>query len=204
MLRGTGTPACAEIAPSAFAHSQEWLCQGSFSPVVPPDSAALKILWSAALAAATTDVVEFWSQQMAPAREFPIAPGKKLGAWVCLLAAILLWSPLWAAAWQSNAMNCCADGMCPIHAHANQSSQNNMPKQSTPCDHHSGLHLMQCSLSCCHAKIHSFVAAIVFVLPASPTSSRLPLFVTPRSFDSAREILPAVAPPDLPPRFFHL
>jgi hypothetical protein len=154
----------------------------------------------AALAKATAGVVEFCSQHMARMREFPIAPGKKLGAWVCLFAAVLLWSPLWAAAWQANAMDCCSGGMCPIHGHTNHAPQNNTPKQSTPCDQHPGLGLIQCTMSCCHAVMHSFVAAIVFVLPDSPVSSRLLLLPAPRIADSARAILPAVAPPDLPPR----
>jgi len=138
---------------------------------------------------------------MAIAREFPIAPGKKWGAWVCLLAAILLWSPLWAAAWQADSMDCCAGGMCPAHSHNNHTpSQSNLPEQSTPCDHHTGFGLLQCSMSCCHTELRSFVTAIVFVLPAAPASSRLPRWIAPPSVDGQREILPAVAPPDLPPR----
>ena len=48
----------------------------------------------------------------------PIAPGNRLRACVCLLAVLLLWTPLWAAAWQTHNMSCCTDGMCPLHGHA--------------------------------------------------------------------------------------
>jgi hypothetical protein len=107
---------------------------------------------------------------------------------------------LWVAAWQAGTMACCTDGMCPAHGHTNHQSQDNAPPQPTPCDHQTGLSLIQCSMSCCHTEVRSFVTAIVFVLPASPAVSRLALVLNPPPANSSREILPPIAPPDLPPR----
>jgi len=141
---------------------------------------------------------------MAPSISFPIAPGKKIGAWVCLIAALLLWSPLWAAAWQSRSMSCCDGGMCPIHQHSKQSPSHphHSPAAPVTCEHHSESGMIPCSMSCCQTEDRSFVASIVFVLPHALVFSGSPRFDAPLNVSSACAVLPAIAPPDRPPRQF--
>src|ERR1700739_243126 len=102
-------------------------------------------------------------------RHFPIAPGRKLGAWVCLLATVMLWAPMWAAAWQANSMACCNGTMCLAHGHSKPDHPS--PRRATPsetpmdCEHHSGSGLTSCSMSCCQESTHALTAAMIFVLP---------------------------------------
>jgi hypothetical protein len=148
--------------------------------------------WTSTPATTTlANIVE--SKPMASRRPFPIAAGKKIAALVCLAAALLLWSPLWAAAWQAATMDCCSGGMCPAHGHANR-------PQPAPCDHHSGDGLTQCSLSCCQTESPNFVASTVFLLPAQLPLSRTPRFVTAPAANGETAMLSAVTPPDQPPR----
>jgi hypothetical protein len=114
----------------------------------------------------------------------PIAPGKALGAWVCLVAALLLWSPMWAAAWQANRMECCDTKQCPVHAHHSGTSQKATPadnpqnEPSMDCHRSGSGQLMQCSMSCCHDQQRDFAAAVVFVLPA-PVNIPFPMRLAP-------------------------
>jgi hypothetical protein len=132
---------------------------------------------------------------MSTSRQFPIAPGRKMGAWVCLVAALLLWSPLWAAAIQAAGMSCCEGGMCPAHHHQPRQADS----QETPmtCEHNGA---SQCSMSHSQSEGKTFVAAMVFILPAALLHSRLSLVVTPLKISVDGEIPSAVAPPDHPPR----
>lgn len=103
----------------------------------------------------------------------PIAPGKT-GAWVCLLAALLLWSPTWAAAWHANRMECCDGVMCPAHSHrAGTPSRNAITQAATKAEDASSMEChraasspsMQCFMSCCHETQHVFAASVLFVIP---------------------------------------
>jgi hypothetical protein len=109
--------------------------------------------------------------------QVPIAPGREMSAWVCLVALTLLWSPVWAVAWQSSGMGCCENGMCAAQEHANPShhhSQKNSSQESpTNCQHHSGSSLTQCTMSCCQESTPSLTAAVIFVLP-EPTILSVP------------------------------
>ena len=88
------------------------------------------------------------------------------GTWICLVAGILLWSPLWAAALQASGMGCCDSELCAVHPKGHVHS-NTAHSQSKPMDcEHSGSGLTNCSMSCCHDPSTSFVAATVFVVPA--------------------------------------
>jgi hypothetical protein len=106
--------------------------------------------------------------------------GRKFGVWVCLLAVLLLWTPLWAAAWQANGMACCADGLCPAHGHANvaQSEPQRAAAEEPPgdCEHHgknaSHSELTKCSVSCCRETTTPFTAGVVFVLPHAAVLSQ--------------------------------
>lgn len=146
--------------------------------------------------------VESNLQRMRRSLQFPIAPGRKIAACVCLVAALLLWFPLWVAAWQSNQMNCCTGGMCPAHGHDSEQGHSPSGSQRAPmnCDHGAGGGLIECSMSCCRTEAHSFVTAIFFLLPPVIALSRIPGSASLPTFSSERAILPPVAPPDLPPR----
>ena len=125
-----------------------------------------------------------------------------MGACVCLIAAVLLWSPLWAMAWQSAQMSCCDGGICLAAHHAKQTrhSSDSTSEKSMTCEHQRGNAISQCSMSCCQTDAHVFVASIVFVLPAAPALASSPYFATPATVSAQREILPSLAPPDRPPR----
>lgn len=109
---------------------------------------------------------------MNPSLHPPSAPGKKIAAFVCLLAVVLLWAPLWAAALQANGMVCCTGGMCPTHAHSNtnHASAENETTSETPmqCDHSGHGSMMNCDMSCCHDQGQTFVASLHFVMPTLP------------------------------------
>lgn len=94
--------------------------------------------------------------------------------------------------------------MCMAHSHPKP--VRHTPEQSTSreapmaCEHHPANGLSQCSMTCCQSSTQSFVAAIVFVLPAPLLLSRTPRFVIPLIVHAPHELLPPIAPPDLPPR----
>lgn len=114
---------------------------------------------------------------MKRSRDIPIAPGK-VGAWVCLLAVALLWTPLWATAWQDKGMPCCDGKLCSAHGHAMaQHSSGNVDKtqESAPmdCGHERRAGLTACGMKCCHDQGSSIVAAVIFVLPEPARISAL-------------------------------
>jgi len=134
----------------------------------------------------------------------PIAPGNRLRACVCLLAVLLLWSPLWAAAWQIHTMSCCTDGMCPLHAHpaAPKPPAAKPAHAHSDCDHRGSTQsaTMYCSMSCCQDSSPSLTAAIIFVLPApAMISSGTLTTATPQQISAVRSV-PSFDPPSPPPR----
>ena len=139
----------------------------------------------------------------------PIAPGTKLRACVCLLAVVLLWSPLWAAVWQSHDMACCAGGMCPLHGHADPAApkpQAAAPAESPDCQHHGSTQsgTMNCSLSCCQESSAALTAGMIFVLPAATMISyRILATDAPQPISSA-SFVPSFEPPSPPPRTISL
>jgi hypothetical protein len=121
----------------------------------------------------------------------PIAPGKKLAASLCLLAVLLLWSPLWAAALEASGMACCTGAMCPAHSHpkSNHGNAANPSASEEPmqCNHSGSGSLMNCSMSCCQDQGQTFVTSVHFVLPQrlfvpSPQQSisSAPIFEVPQ------------------------
>jgi hypothetical protein len=126
-------------------------------------------------------------------RHVPIAPGK-IGAWVCLLAAMLLWAPLWSSAWQTKGMACCDGRMCVAHGHA--------AGQHTPmnCGHEGHAGVAACQVKCCQDEGATFVAAVIFLMPG-----QIRIFapvVTQDVREKAQAVLTAfvVEPPYPPPR----
>src|SRR5271157_58588 len=120
----------------------------------------------------------------------PIAPGK-LGAWVCLLAVALLWTPLWATGSQNKGMACCAGKMCAArgHAKAGHTSENaGISQESAPmvCGREGQARLSMCGMNCCHEEGSTMMAAVIFVMP-KPTK-----ISAPAEAHDTREQAPAV------------
>ena len=102
----------------------------------------------------------------------PIAQGRMLGTWVSLVAIVLLWSPMWAAALHAERMSCCTGGMCMAHSHEKVNSSlatdSTLNESRMNCDHGGANGMANCSMSCCHESTPSFASALIFVLPESP------------------------------------
>lgn len=134
----------------------------------------------------------------------PIGRGRKIGVWVCLVAALLLWSPLWVLAWQSDGMSCCENGMCRAHQHLKRSQDRPTSSDSSEthsaCKHQGDGSAAPCFMSCGHTEARYFVASVVFLLPQTLVQSRLPRSIVPLNFSSERALLPCITPPDQPPR----
>jgi len=133
----------------------------------------------------------------------PIAQGRILGAWVCLVAVLLLWSPMWAAALHAERMSCCAGGMCMAHSHEKVNSSLTTDSASNEsqmnCDH-GGNGMANCSLSCSHESTQAFAAAIVFVVP-EPATFHAPLAnIGGTSHLAATEFRQSFEPLSPPPR----
>jgi hypothetical protein len=135
-------------------------------------------------------------------RHVPRAPGRMLSAVVCLVAVVLLWAPLWAAAWSG--MTCCTGRMCPIHGHSapNHPRPVRAEPEKTPmdCEHHSGNAIANCSMSCSHDSGPFLTTAVIFVLPAPVAISQpAPAMAAPLNFSPA-EFGQSFEPLSPPPR----
>ena len=132
-----------------------------------------------------------------------------MGAWVCLLAAFLLWAPVGALAFQASGIGCCTGGLCPAHGHqkTNQATDQQSALAETPmeCEHAGGSGqnhrgAMKCSMSCCQESGDTLMAAAIFILPETtaisvPTgSAAAPIELT------AAEFIQSIRPPSPPPR----
>jgi hypothetical protein len=136
------------------------------------------------------------------------APGRRLGACVCLAVVMLLWAPAWAAALQAAGMACCDGAMCPLHGHAPKKSSDdaNVAKNApmAGCEHHGRNAAMDCSVACCHPKDPAVTGAGVFMVPGAATISEpLPSGpATPVLSSSVSSFVLDLASP--PPRAFPL
>ena len=141
---------------------------------------------------------------MKRSRDIPIALGK-VGAWVCLLAVALLWTPLWATAWQNKGMACCDGQMCAAHGHAmtqRPSGNAGVTQDSAPadCGHEKHAGLTACGMKCCHDQGSSIVAAVIFVL-SEPTRISAPAEARETCEQAQVAITPQLLePPSPPPR----
>lgn len=135
----------------------------------------------------------------------PIAPGKHIGAWVCLVAAVLLWAPVWAAAWQASGMACCKGTMCLAHGHAGMegaSKGQSAAQEHTPmdCNHASQTGLMTCQMSCCQDQDRPATGAVIFVLP-EPMIISSEVEMTPAKIMTTSPVVTYFfEPPSPPPR----
>lgn len=143
-----------------------------------------------------------------------VARGRKMAGWVCLLAVMLLWAPLWAAALEASAMGCCADGFCGRATHEHQKTNQAVAVHTAPaetpmeCEHHGGPQnkpgAMKCSISCCHQNEASLTRLALFLLrvpsalcgPAEVQTFKV--FVAPVAF------VPSLEPLSPPPRSLSL
>jgi hypothetical protein len=146
--------------------------------------------------------VFLWFGKMTRMRHDSNAPGRRLGACVCLVAVILLWAPAWAAAFQAANTGCCDGAMCPLHGHAPKKSSGDAdaPKDAQPamCEHHGRKAAMDCSMACCDPKDPVVTGAIVFVLP-SPMAISAPLLIDPPTPTLSRSANSFVFDPASPP-----
>src|SRR5215469_5681145 len=89
------------------------------------------------------------------------APGRKMAGWVCLLAVMLLWAPLWAMALEASATGCCADGFCGRATHEHQKTNQAVKLHPAPaetpmeCEHQGGAYQNKagsttCAVPCSH------------------------------------------------------
>jgi hypothetical protein len=124
---------------------------------------------------------------------------------VCLVAAFLLWAPVWAVAWQASGMTCCNGTMCLAHGHAGKegaakaqsAAQEHAPME---CNHASQAGLMTCQMSCCHEQDRPATAAVIFVLP-EPMIISSGMEVTPaKIITKALAVTHFFEPPSPPPR----
>jgi len=151
------------------------------------------------------------AQPMKRSLQVPIAPRRKMAAWVCLLAVMFLWAPLWAMALQANGVGCCADGFCARSAHGHQKTGRAAAGQPAPaetpmeCEYHGRAakdrpDAMRCSMSCGHENSDLLTAAVVFVLPVTAPVS-VPLDATSAPIElTASEFMRSIEPVSPPPR----
>lgn len=139
----------------------------------------------------------------------PIAPGRKLGAWVCLMAVLFLWAPLGALALQANGMGCCADGFCAAHGHRKTgkpaAAQPNPAQSPMECEYHDGATkkqsgAMNCAMSSCHQQEAFATSAAFFVLPLSCTFSQPAEMKAARICFAPASFVPSHEPLSPPPR----
>src|SRR5262249_22896578 len=134
---------------------------------------------------------------MKHSRHLSNAPGNRAAACVCLLAALLLWSPLCADAFHASDMSCADGVMSPLHGHMPKNNSHGPdPAKESPstCEHHGKTAAMDCTLACCKPADSTVTQAILFVLPALPViSAAVP------AGDSATNLFSSRASPVLDP-----
>jgi len=118
----------------------------------------------------------------------------------CLLAVVLLYAPLAAAAWSSYQAACCTSGQCPIKEHHHHSSPA-APGKHMDCGHEM-FGMTACSMSCCHDPERAFVASSVFVFPTPITIFEPSAVQAKIAFSKPLDLLRSVEPLSPPPRLF--
>jgi hypothetical protein len=142
------------------------------------------------------------SRLMSRSLHAAVAPGRTVGACVCLIAVLLLWAPMWASAWMARGMACCDGNMCAAHAHGktNSPGKSDATKNEMECEHSRSAGMTACSMSCCHEEGASVVRSSVYVLPA-PAAVFVPAeTVSLRIAVKHDEVLQVFAPPSPPPK----
>jgi hypothetical protein len=120
--------------------------------------------------------------------------GRRLGAYFCLLATLLLYAPLAGAAWSAHSMACCTGDHCPIRGHHHQK-----PAAShEDCEHELGM--SSCSMSCCQDEEKAATSALVFVLPDAQSLAALIPVIGASDSQIVPEIPRPARPVSPPPR----
>jgi hypothetical protein len=122
-------------------------------------------------------------------------PQQALGVYLCLLAAILLYAPLSALAWNASSMSCCNGDHCPLHHHDPQKQQTH----EMDCGHVSD-EMAACSMSCCHTPEKVTLAALTFVLPRPAIAADAVTTAGLAEISQSNEIRSAREPLSPPPR----
>jgi len=122
-----------------------------------------------------------------------------LSASLCLLAVILLYAPIAAAAWSSYSAACCNTSQCPIKAHHHQSQKSPASSEYHMDCGHDMAEMSACSMSCCQNTERPAMASLAFVLPAAlsftgPAVRKAP-FQSAKPLDFLRSIQPLSPPP---------
>jgi hypothetical protein len=129
----------------------------------------------------------------------PLFLRRTFGAWVCLLAVVLFWAPLWAAAWQAQGMACCEGGMCASHPQGKPNQSRPKQDSSVNCEHHGG-GTPNCSMSCGQESSNSLTSAVIFVLPAPAIISQPVLDTLASPSLEPAEFMQSFEPLSPPPR----
>lgn len=126
---------------------------------------------------------------------------RNIGAWLCLFAMLLFYTPLAGAMCAARAGSCCTNGFCPIASHHHQHTSHPQPANDMQCEH-GGAGFSSCAMDCCHRAEQSAVNAIWLVPPAPLVLSFGNPQSTPvRTIDSSANFLnqaPDSPPPRLP------
>lgn len=124
-----------------------------------------------------------------------------VGAWVCLIAVLLLWTPMWASAWMAQGTACCAGNMCAAHGHGkmNSPAKSDATKNGIECEHSPSAG-MACSLSSCHEDGASLVSSGVYLLPERVRISSPAETVSLAARVKHDEVRQVFAPPSPPPK----
>src|SRR5713101_1668342 len=98
----------------------------------------------------------------------PPNSGRMASAGLCLLAAVLLYTPFAMAIFTAHSMACCATGQCPIPAHHHGAPP---PAPAAHDCEDASPAVASCSLQCCQEPEQQFVHALAFELPVTAVSA---------------------------------
>ncbi|MGC1483431.1 MAG: hypothetical protein WA789_06525 [Candidatus Acidiferrum sp.] len=133
---------------------------------------------------------------------------RRISAWLCLLAATLLYAPLAGAAWMARNTDCCAGGYCPIAARHQHKQQIAPPQNSSPMDCGHDMNgmggtgdTMSCSVSCCPDQARPALIPGTFLLPPASVALVSEEVSRPVQVKNSLELSRFVQPLSPPPRF---
>ena len=138
--------------------------------------------------------VLFWMGVLMSARREKA--GRKVGAYLCLLATVLLYAPLAALACNVSSMTCCDGDRCPLHRH----HQRDTHKHDMDSGHDSD-EMTDCSMDCCHTSEKAALTMLTFVLPRLEIEAHTSILACAITILVSDEIRLAHEPLAPPPRF---
>lgn len=120
---------------------------------------------------------------------------RNVGAYLCLLATVLLYAPLAALACSVSPMSCCDGDHCPLHRQHRQDTH----KHDMDCGHDSD-EMTACSMDCCHTSEKAALTLLTFVLPYPGIVAEASLVTGAHQIIQSSEILLSHQPLSPPPR----